>query len=122
MQEQSGRDQAENALYTAVGFAVLGFQRVQYARRQLRKDLQARSPLLPPEVAADLAAVADLVDAGLSQVIELAPTPIGESAALVQSTTRHVREQLLETWVDHSATVTGSTATSTTPDPATDET
>lgn len=115
------REQAENAAYTAVGFAVLGFQRVQYARRQLRRDLEARALDLTPEAAADIEAIADVVDAGLVELTETALPPFSESAAITLSAARHMRE----TWLDPllaQAGGDGNTTTSTTPDPATEDT
>lgn len=111
----------DDLLYTAVGFAVLGFQRLQWARRELGNDLRARTNELQPSTIDALATVVDAIDAGLAGLAAAMPPPLDEPATLTRAAVRHLREGLLDQSAG-STTPAGSTATSTTSPPAIDDT
>ena len=99
MSDEAHREQMTDVGYTAIGFAVLGFQRLQYNRRQFARQLKAEAGNLSEERIDEIHGVADAVDAGLTKVIAEAPLPVSEVAAVLQSASRHVREQILEPWL-----------------------
>ncbi|MDG2260771.1 MAG: hypothetical protein P8N50_00385 [Actinomycetota bacterium] len=118
------REQTKDAAYTAIGFAILGFQRLRYHRRELGKQLAAGGRDLTDAKAAEISGVADIVDSALRQWSESPLTHVSEPASLALSVSRHLREQLLEPWLAQAnqPAETLSTATSTTSTPATDDT
>jgi len=94
------QDELVEALYTAVGFAVLGFQRLMYAGRQVGVDAKDRLDGASVETRAQVASIADDVDAGLKRLSDAPSQPVAEVAAIALSTARHLREQVLDPWVE----------------------
>ena len=95
-------------LYTAVGFAVLGLQRLQYARRQLEKDAAARLRAASPETRVEVSKFVDAVDAALEKVRAEVPPPIAEVVTVTLSAGRHLREQILDPWIRSPPTATAT--------------
>jgi len=118
----SNRQHTLDAAYTAIGFAILGFQRFQYHRRELGKQLKSSAGDLTAAQVAEISGVANSVDLQLSELSRSSLTHLSEPASLALSVSRHLREQHLEPWLAQAnQSATGSTATSTTSMPATDE-
>ena len=118
------REHTKDAAYTAIGFAILGFQRFQYHRRQLGKELAASGGKLTEAQVAEITGIAHGVDSALEGWSQSRLTQISEPASLALSLSRHLKEQHLDPWLAQSTqpAETGSTATSTTSTPATEET
>jgi len=93
-------DELTDALYTAVGFAVLGFQRMMYVGRQVERDARTRMNSASVESRDQVASIADDVDAGLKRLCDAPSQPVAEVAAIALSATRHLREQILDPWVE----------------------
>jgi hypothetical protein len=107
MGDDARRDQMADVAYTALGFAVLGFQRLQYNRRQFARQLQSDAGNVSKQRAEEINSVADTIDAGLTKLMARAPLPVSEAAAVAQSASRHLREQVLEPWLRSSSTQPG---------------
>ena len=124
MEPTTTEQQARDALYTAVGFAVLGFQRAQVQRQQFNRRVRRIVAEAPQDVRNDIDAIAEAVEEGFGQLRGVVLPPADELVSVLQSATRHLREQILEPWVDaqDAGSEAGSTATSTTSNPATDDT
>ncbi len=61
-----------DATYTAIGFGILGFQRLQVARRRLRRQLE-REGRLGGTTDGDLAALFERLDRGLDELGAVLP-------------------------------------------------
>jgi len=97
--EKVAEDLAD-ALYTAVGFAVLGLQRLIYAGRQVEADAKARLNGASAETRAEVATIADRLDDRLRRLSVAPSPPLSEAASVALSAARHLREQFIDPWVE----------------------
>lgn len=88
-----------DVLYMAVGFTVLGLQRLRYARRQLEKDVVSRLRVASSETRLEVSKLADAVDTSLEKLRAELPAPMAEVVTVTLSAGRHLREQVLDPWV-----------------------